>query len=77
MRTHVTVYKPGERPDMCLALDDGTYCPGEVRMKWQEGGEWWVQIQYRPWGEHTRRIVNVPAGRVKRDETDYSASSDG
>jgi len=72
MRTNITVHPPADRPDV-LAEVDGEWCVAEVRMQWQEGDVWWAQVQYRPPGEHTRRFINVPADRVRPDETDYSA----
>ena len=54
MRTNVTVYEYAERPDV------------EVRMRWQDdAGAWWLNVQWRPPGEHTRKLDNFPADRVR------------
>ena len=55
-----------DRPDVEVQLDDGTWAPGEARMRWQDDAEtWWFNVQWRPPGENTRKLDNFPAERVR------------
>lgn len=72
-RRNVTVHAPADRPDVQV-LVDAQWLPGEVRQQWQdEHDAWWVEVQYRRPGTHSRTIATFPLERVRKDETDYSA----
>lgn len=70
-RRHVKVFRPDERPDVEVHVGDD-WLPGEVRQQWQEEDGWWVEVQYRPEGTHSRTIASFPAARVRADTVDRS-----
>lgn len=60
------IYEPADRPDVEV-LVDGQWLIGELRM-WKPDGEddWIAQVQWRPVGEHTRRIDDFPPAKVRQ-----------
>jgi hypothetical protein len=69
VRHNVTVYKPADRPDVEVLVDD-EWLPGEARMRWQEdSGTWWYQVSWRPAATHTRRLDNFPTDRLRQGPT--------
>lgn len=69
-RMTTIVFAPGDRPDVEVRVD-GVWCPGELRMWQQRGGDWWAQVNYRS-EPGTNRITTVHERDVRPDEHDYA-----
>ena len=74
MKREPRVYPHADRPDVEVLVEDA-WRPGELRM-WKPAGEedWVAQVQWRPAGEHTRRIDDFAAADVRETSADASRS---
>lgn len=72
-RHNITVHQPVDRTDVEVDVEGRGWVAGEVRMQWQEGDDWWAEVQFRTADGHSSEIDKFPAERVRRDERDYGA----
>lgn len=72
MEKKFIVYRPDERPDVQVLVDE-VWCPGELRMWSRTDAGWTADVQYRPPGQHSSYISSFAEDVVRPDLTDYSA----
>lgn len=71
----MTVYRPDQRPDVEVLVDD-TWYPGELRAWQQRDDGWWANVNWST-GPGLTYLDTVPADRVRPAEpTGRATSSD-
>jgi len=67
------LFRPHERPDALVVLDDGDEVEGELRA-WKRGPDGWVaSVQWRRGPGQGTRTGDFPADRVREDDRDLTS----